>query len=362
MHHRHLLLGLTLFILIVSAPVHGAQTTVPAHSESQAESANASSKSDAKSPELSESKTLIDQGKYDEAIQNLSVLSVANPQTRGIQHQLAVAYYRKGDFPKAENAFTKAVHENPNDHEAVQLLGLSLYQLGRPAEAIGYLKQAQSWIGETNVQGAYVLGLCYIQTQKYDEARKSFATMYNVPTESAAAHLFLARMLLRQGYDPVAEQNALQAATIDPKLPLVHYLLGEFYLYKSNVAKAVDEFEEERKMNPAYAPTYDRLGDSYSRLGKYDDAERVLQSAILLDATSTGPYILMGKVLNKKKDYPLAASYLQKAIKMDPSNYISHHLMGEAYRGLGRPVDADRELKRAQELQSATEPKLDNAP
>jgi tetratricopeptide (TPR) repeat protein len=360
MHHRHLLLGLALLILIVSAPVQGAQTTAPV-GNSDPQTAQTSAESDAKSAELSESKTLIEQGKYDEAIQKLSVLGTANPQAKDVQHQLALAYYRKGDFPKAQNAFTKAVHENPNDHEAVQLLGLSLYQLGRPAEAIGYLKQAQSWIGEANVQGAYVLGLCYIQTQKYDEARKSFATMYNVPPESAAAHLFLARMLLRQGYDPVAEQNAQQAATIDPKLPLVHYLLGEFYLYKSNVAKAVDEFEQERKMNPAYAPTYDRLGDSYSRLGKYDDAERVLQSAILLDATSTGPYILMGKVLNKKKDYPLAASYLQKAIKMDPSNYMTHHLLGESYRGLGRSFDADRELKRAQELQSATEPKLDSA-
>jgi tetratricopeptide (TPR) repeat protein len=312
-------------------------------------------------PALSESRALIEQGNYDEAIQKLITLNSSQPHTIGVQRELATAYYRKGDFSKAEIAFKNALQENPADHEAVQLLGLTLYQLGRPADAIVYLKQAQSWIGESNVQGDYILGLCYIQTQKYEQARKAFAAMYNLAPDSAAAHLFLARMLLRQGYDPVAEQNAQQAATMDPKLPLVHYLLGEFYLYKSNVAKAIDEFEQERKLNPAYAPTYDRLGDSYSRLGKFDDAERVLQSAILLDATSTGPYILMGKVLNKKKDYPQAASYLLKAVKMDPSNYITHHLLGEAYRGLGRTADADRELKRAQELQSATEPKLDNA-
>ena len=147
----------------------------------------------------------------------------------------------------------------------------------------------------------YVLGLCYMHTQNYDEARKSFAQMYAVPPDSAAAHLLLARMLLRQGYDPVAKQNAQQAAALDPKLPLVHYLLGEFYLYKSNLQKATDEFELEQKLNPGSAPTYDRLGDCYSRAGKYDEAARALQRSILLDATATGPYILMGKVLIKKK-------------------------------------------------------------
>src|SRR6185437_7021878 len=112
-----------------------------------------------------------------------------------------------------------------------------------------------------------------------------------------------------------------------------------------------------RKLNPGYPGTYDRLGDSYSRVGKYDDAERALQRAILLDATATGPYILMGKVLVKKKDFASAANYLQKALLMDSSNYMAHHLMGETYRGLGRTDDAERELRRAEQLQSAQENK-----
>jgi len=296
---------------------------------------------------------LIDSGKLDEAIQKLKQLRAATPEAKGVEHQLGAAYYKKGDFLEAQSAFARAIEENPQDREAIQLRGLSLFQLGRPEEAIPYLKQVQSWIGGANVDASYVLGLCYLHTQNYEEARRSFAQMYGVPPESAPAHLFLARMLLRQGYDPIAEQNAQRAAAIDPKLPLVHYLLGEFYLYKSNVQRAIEEFELEQKLNPAYAGTYDRLGDSYSRIGRYDDAERALQRAILLDATATGPYILMGKVLIKKKDFLSATTYLQKALRMDPANYISHHLMGEAYRGLGRNAEAEQELKKSEELQSA---------
>jgi tetratricopeptide (TPR) repeat protein len=305
---------------------------------------------------LDEARRLIEENKPDEALRKLGELRQKYPEMKGLEHEFGVAYYRKGDFTRAERAFAKAIEENPEDREATQLRGLSLYQLGRPAEAIIFLRQVQSWIGSANVDANYVLGLCLVQTQNYDEARRSFAQIYGVPPDSASAHLFLARMLLRQGYDPIAEQNALKAAAIDPTLPLVHYLLGEFYLYKSNVPKAIEELELEQKINPGYAGTYDRLGDCYSRLGRYDDAQRALQRAILLDSTATGPYILMGKVLIKKKDFVSAANYLQRALRMDPENYISHHLIGEAYRGLGRTADAERELKRAEELQSTKEP------
>jgi Flp pilus assembly protein TadD len=42
---------------------------------------------------------------------------------------------------------------------------------------------------------------------------------------------------------------------------------------------------------------------------------------------------------------------LQRAINMDPNNSISHHLLGQAYRDLGRSEDAERELKLAEQLQ-----------
>jgi tetratricopeptide (TPR) repeat protein len=337
-----------MILLFSVSPLSRAQSSTANSPSTQAERSSAL---------LSEATRLVQEGKFEEAIKELVPLEAEKPEPNGVEHELGLAYYRKGDFQNAQSAFARAMERDAQDRESIQLRGLSLFQLGRYADAIPYLHQVQSWIGAVNVDADYVLGLCYMYTQNYDEARNSFAHMYGVPPDSASAYLFLARMLLRQGYDPVAEQNAQQAAKLDPKLPLVHYLLGEFYLYKSNVQKAIDEFELEQKLNPGYAGTYDRLGDSYSRIEKYDDAQRALQRAILLDATATGPYILMGKVLIKKKDYASAVTYLEKAMRMDPANYITHHLMGETYRGLGRTADSERELKKAEELQSAQESK-----
>jgi len=242
---------------------------------------------------------------------------------------------------------------DPANDEAVQMLGLAYFRGGHPAEAIPLLEKVQTWYPRANVDAAYVLCVAYIQTKNYDQARKAFATMFAVPADSAAAYLFTARMLLRQEYDPVAEEYAQKSATLDPKLPLVHFLLGELYLYKSRVPESIAEFEKEIALNPAHAPTYYKLADAYSRVQKYDEADRLLQKSIWLDSTSTGPFILRGKVLEKKGEFDLAVLALQRAATMDPNNPMTHQLLGQAYRNVGKKDDAERELKLAEKLQNS---------
>jgi tetratricopeptide (TPR) repeat protein len=227
---------------------------------------------------------------------------------------------------------------------------MSYFAGGHPADAIPILEKVQGWIARANVDGYYILGVCYIQTRNDDQARQAFGKMFDVPSDSAAAYLFTARMLLRQEYDPIAEEYALKAATLDPKLPLAHFLLGELYLYKSRLPEAIAEFRKELALNPAHAATYYKLADAYSRDQKYDEAQRLLQQSIRLDPTASGPFILMGKVLQKKGDYDLAVLSLKHAVTMDPNNPTTHYLLGQVYRDLGKKDDAATEMKRAQEL------------
>jgi tetratricopeptide (TPR) repeat protein len=271
---------------------------------------------------------------------------------KGFAHELGVTYYKKSDYLKAVASFKKALDEDPADNEAVQLMGLSYYLAGRPAEAIAPLEKVQTWFPSANVDAAYILGMCYLQTKDYASARKAFANMFAVPADSAASYLFTARMLLRQDFGPVAEEYAKKAVEVDPKLPLAHLLLGELYLYKSRLPEAIEQFQKELELNPGEAAGYYKLADADSRLQKYEEAERLLQRSIWLDATSTGPYILMGKVLEKKGETALAVRALQRAIAMDPNNPIPHHLLGQAYRELGKTEEAARELKLSEQLQN----------
>ena len=302
---------------------------------------------------FTQARHLAQQGKFDEALSQLQALEASRPGTKGLARELGTVYYKKSDYIHAIEYLKKATGQDPSDNEAVQLLGLSNYLAGRPAEAIPLLEKVQTWFPSANVDASYILGTCYIQTKAYPQARAAFARMFDVEPESAPAYLFTARMLLRQEFDPLAEEYAQKAAALDPRLPLAHFLLGELYLYKSRVPDAIAEFQKELAINPANAATYYKLADAYSRVQQFDDAEKLLQRSIWLDATSTGPYILMGKVLQKKGETELAVRALQRALAMDPNNPMPHHLLGQAYRELGRSADAERELKVAQQLQEA---------
>jgi tetratricopeptide (TPR) repeat protein len=308
------------------------------------------------SSDFAEARKLTQQGKVDDAIAELQALEARDPVAKGLALEMGTAYYKKSDFPKAIEYLKKATVADPANGEAMQLLGLSYYLGGHPADAIPLLEKVQGWYSRANVDASYILGICYIQTKDYAQARKAFGKMFDVPPDSAASYLFTARMLFRQEYDPIAEEYALKAVALDPKLPLAHFLLGELYIYKSRIPEAVAEFQKELAINPAHAATYYKLADAYSRIQKYEDAERLLQRSIWLDSTSTGPYILMGKVLEKKGEFDLAVRALKRAAAMDPNSATTHHLLGQTYRDMGKKEEAESELKLAEELQHKQDP------
>jgi len=67
------------------------------------------------------------------------------------------------------------------------------------------------------------------------------------------------------------------------------------------VPEAISDFQQELNFSTPLTRrlTY-KLADAYSRIQKFDDAKGFWQRSIWLDATSTAPYILMGKVFGKE--------------------------------------------------------------
>src|SRR4029077_4946342 len=116
-------------------------------------------------PEFAEARQLIQRGKYDDALSQLKELEAKNPDLKGLSHELAIAYYKKGEYLVAAEHLKQALQKDSSDNEAVQLLGLSYYLAGRPGEAIPYLEKVQTWFPRANVDASYILGICYIQTK-----------------------------------------------------------------------------------------------------------------------------------------------------------------------------------------------------
>ena len=346
-------LRFVLIALITSVPLAPAQTAQQASAETKA----ASDSSPA--PTLARLRAMIDRGQPAEALKQLNALAAQQPVPEGVDRLRGLAYYSLNQFAEADAAFASALKDDPHDLEAAQMRGLTLFRLGRTADAIPLLESAAHWTSQTKVDPSYVLALCYLDTRQYDKARGALAAQYGFAPDSAPAYLLASRFLLRREYLPIAQQFGEKALEIDPQLPLAHELLGEIALAGQHVDVAIAEFEKEQSRNPLEGSIYDRLGDAYTRAGDYTKALQSLQRAVLLEPTSTGPYILLGKVWLRRQDPATAAMYLERAEKMDPNNFMTHSLLGQAYRSLGRTQEASRETQISEQIQSANAPKLE---
>ncbi|HEV2273451.1 MAG TPA: tetratricopeptide repeat protein [Acidobacteriaceae bacterium] len=336
-------IAVLILVMAAAAPILSGQTAAP----------------DAARQSLEQAQRQLEEGNAAEAIASLEQMASVQPPVHGVQHALGVAYYRTGKLAQAQSAFAKAIQEDPADLESVQMEGLVLYRLNQPAAAIPFLERVRQWTPNANTDANYVLGLCYLNARRYDDARGAFASEFGVPPGSASAHLLLGTMLMRLNLPEMAAQEASKALQLSPDLPLAHFMLGEVFLYRADVARATEEFEQERRINPTYAGTYDRLGDVYERSGRLQEAQEALTKALSLDTSSTGPFIQMGKVLIRRQDPQTATMYLKHAEAMDPGNALTHTLLAQAYHKLGRELEAKQEADLASSIRARQQPTLE---
>ena len=301
---------------------------------------------------VADARALMKQGKLDDALRELDTLAAQQPRPAEVERLRGIVFYQKNEMQAAEASFALALEQDPADLESMQMRGVVLYRLGKPAEAIPWLEKAHA-APVANADPNYVLALCYMATKRYDDARHAFAAQYGFAADSAAAWLVTARMLFRQEQTLAAAAAAQKACDIDPRLPQAHRLLGEIALGNGDVAGALAQFEQELKVNPLDGETYDRMGDAYVRGGQYGKAQQVLDRAVLLEPNASGPYILLGRTLIAEQDPVTATMYLQHAVKIDPSNSMAHMLLGRALEASGRKADAQREFQALQKLQDA---------
>lgn len=332
-----------------------ATTAIP---QSSAANASAAAPPTAPAPQasaadkLTEIETLIARARYDAALEKLTAMAAESPEPAGVERLRGMVYYQTGKLVDADTAFARALQQNPEDRVATEMRGMVLFRTGRPAEAIPLLEKANTWLANLNTDANYVLSLCYLQTRRYDDARHSLAAVYGFGPDSAEAYLLAARLLFRNEYLPVAQEDAERALGMEPKMPLAHQLLGEIALSQGKLEDALVEFQKEKALNPLNPGIYDRLGDLYLRQNQLDEAQKSLNRSVMLDPYSTGPLLLLGKVLLKRGDASMAAGFLQKAARMDPGNYMTHSLLGQAYRMMGQKEQAGKEAEIAEQLQN----------
>ncbi len=173
------------------------------------------------------------EGRYNEAVSELSMAVSLDTKLTEAHNLLGVAYDKKGFGDRAKDSFERAV-KLEEDADTLNNLGFSLYQNGNYRAAIDRLKRAAK-LAPTDERILNNLGLAYCRLGKVDEAYKAFARA----TGPVNGNLNTAKMLERFGRED----------------------------------DAIKYYEAARQIDPMNSFALRRLADLYQRVGRVSDSE-----------------------------------------------------------------------------------------
>ncbi|MGC2768873.1 MAG: tetratricopeptide repeat protein, partial [Candidatus Acidiferrum sp.] len=166
---------------------------------------------------LAQANSLLNDGKPDEALTMLQGLAATDPKMPGLEGMLGKACFQSKRFPQAIEHLKTALQQKPDDPESTQLLALTYYASGDYRQALPLLEELGPQLPKSNADGPYLLGTSYIMTERWDDARKTFAQMFSVAPDSAMAYLMFGKILIRQRMEQRAIPEIEKALELDPR-------------------------------------------------------------------------------------------------------------------------------------------------
>ena len=163
------------------------------------------------------------EGRYSEAVTELTTATSLDPKLTEAHNLLGVAYDKKGFSDRAKESFERAVKMEA-DADTLNNLGFSLYQSGNYRAAVDRLKRAAK-LSPNDERILNNLGLAYCRLGKIDEAYKAFARA----TGPLVGNLNTAKMLERFGREDDAIRYYEAARAIDPNNTFALRRLADLY-------------------------------------------------------------------------------------------------------------------------------------
>jgi len=268
-------------------------------------------------------------------------------------------------FQTAKAFATQLRHRNPRSRTkgiALSLVVLIL-ALGASAFAIWQLTPSGSQSPTTKRLSSYAeeieLADRHFDQHVYDVAIKHYSAA--IDFDSTQAHPYLKRGECHFQLD--AYKNALndfkKAIELDPKNPITLDRLANANFHLRNFDGAITAMEEAIALNP---PEVDRFKESLAKMHSnrafscsqeknYSDAIADLDKALELDPDSINFHRQRASCHFNSGNFEKALPDFDEAIRRNPQNSSYYLTRGYCLQALGRNDAADRDFKRAKELE-----------
>ena len=280
------------------------------------------------------------------------------PSDADLRMEYSRALFGVTKFLPAKEQAQEAVRLQPENPEAILLLGQVMYQLRDYPGACTQLQAA--FAKNPAFATGYLLGKAYLLQHNDTVARAVFDSMLHQWGDTDESRIFIGRAYSQAGYATEAEAQFRKAMEINPRAGAAHYQLALSYLREDEAAgydKAIPEFRAELELNPDDFSSHYMLGYIATKQSRWDEAEKELVRATALRPKSLQALLALGDTYmatHRPKD---AEAILRRALAV-AGNQTSmeitraHYLLGRILLAQpGHQDEGKRELALVAELQ-----------
>ena len=184
--------------------------------------------------------------------------------------------------------------------------------------------------------------------------QKSFDRLMRADPTSPRAHQLMAETYLAQRQVEAAEREYRKALEIRPSLRGIHLALGTLKMKAGNLDEAEKEFRAETALSPGDGEAAWRLGSVLLQKGRTVDALAELERSDKLRPRMIETLFDLAKAYHLQNKMAEAEKAWLSVIALDDTGELaasSHFQLSQRYRRQGNAADADRHLRRFQQLQ-----------
>jgi tetratricopeptide (TPR) repeat protein len=288
--------------------------------------------------------------------QENSILKAAEiaPELAMVQYELGNYWLVKADYPKARQAFDRALELSPRHFRSLIGLAQALSAIDENEDVEPLYKRAVE-LAPDFLEGRILLGDYYSSLEENELAREHYLAVVKRSPRFEVAHLRLGLNYLQTlEFDP-AERAFHNAIEINPASYEAHYYLGNIWFARGNLEMARGEYEEALKFVLNFPEAVYALGTVFFREGKTDSALEQFEKVLRMNRTNADAYFSRAGIRAQHRQFSDAIDDYNRAIELYDNQLLSIGKSIGHYedRGLTRKVEAER--KREERLEGIVE-------